>query len=162
MDRKIFAGMGAFFLAVAAWALPQAGAPVFFDDFESNLTFAENWTARSSVSQDGRLSAVPGDKLELRRELPQEFYIECDLTLQGDMGKPQGYPWRDDSLNESVHGLSELERKRLYICLSNVCTYKSQHQAAKVEFTFSAEVKNATDPKCIGHIIDDDEMTPHP
>ena len=75
----------------AVWAEPKPGVPIFEDNFDSSGTFAENWVAKGGKSQDGKL-VLNGDSPKLRRELPPEFYVECDLILQHqDQAKLSGH-----------------------------------------------------------------------
>lgn len=82
----VFAGC----IASDMFAAPQAGAPVFADSFESAGTFAEQWVARGKTKLENGAVSVDG-VFQLRRPLPKEFFLECDLTLNHDMKKPRGF-----------------------------------------------------------------------
>ena len=73
-----------------AAAAPQAGAPVFADSFDSVGTFAENWISGGGTKSGNGEVTVKG-AFQLRRPLPKEFFLECDLTLEHDMKKPRGF-----------------------------------------------------------------------
>ena len=69
----------------------EPGAPIFADSFDTKDTFAENWVSRGNVkSADGRAEFIGGD-MTLRQELPPEFFVECDVTMEHDMKKPAGF-----------------------------------------------------------------------
>ena len=79
------------FLATGAGAI-EPGTPIFSDSFDTPATFAENWITKGQIeSSDGRVEIVSGT-LTLRRDMPLEFYAECDLTLfMDDPARPQGF-----------------------------------------------------------------------
>ncbi len=69
----------------------EAGNPILTDTFDSQEKLAENWTFRGKpVVADGKVELV-GSELTLRKELPAEYVIECDVTLDHDMTKPAGF-----------------------------------------------------------------------
>lgn len=81
-------------LAMTAMLLTQGGlaqergTPLFSDNFDTYMTFAENWIPRpaveSVVSKNGKILVPKWGSLRMTRETPEEFYAELDVTLSRD------------------------------------------------------------------------------
>lgn len=72
-------------LAVSGFA-QEKGTPIFQDSFDTNATFAENWVigkgwAGRINSVDGKVLFPQGGQLSMRRDTPEEFYVEMDVTV---------------------------------------------------------------------------------
>jgi hypothetical protein len=64
----------------------ERGTPIFQDSFDTNATFAENWVvgkgwAGRINSVDGKVLFPKGGLLSMRRDTPEEFYAEMDVTV---------------------------------------------------------------------------------
>lgn len=69
----------------------EAGTPIFTDKFESKEKLAENWIARGTPKvADGKVE-LAASELTFRRDLPPEFFIEYNISLDHDMTKPGGF-----------------------------------------------------------------------
>ena len=66
----------------------ERGTPIFQDSFDTNATFAENWVvgkgwAGRINSAEGKVLFPQGGQLSMRRDTPEDFYAEMDVTVNG-------------------------------------------------------------------------------
>lgn len=87
---NIFAALFWGCVISSASAAPQAGTPIFSDSFDSVGTFAENWIFSGKTKSENGTVTVDGT-FRLRRPLPKEFFLECNITLKHDMNRPRGF-----------------------------------------------------------------------
>ncbi len=69
----------------------EAGNPILTDTFDSQDKLAENWTFRGKPAVAGGKVELAASEITLNKELPAEYVIECDVTLDHDMTKPAGF-----------------------------------------------------------------------
>jgi hypothetical protein len=85
MLKQIAALSVAVHMAFSAFS-QERGTPMFQDSFDTNATFAENWvlgkgwTGRIN-SIEGKVLFPQGGRLSMRRDTPEEFYAEMDVTV---------------------------------------------------------------------------------
>jgi len=101
-------------LTTVLMALPvfaqERGAPIFQDSFDTNATFAENWVlgkgwAGRINSVEGKVLFPHGGQLSMRRNTPEEFYAEMDVTM--DMShQPDKSKWVSTFCGFRIEGFS--------------------------------------------------------
>lgn len=86
------------------------GAPIFQDSFDTIATFAENWVigkgwAGRVKSVDGKVLFPQGGQLYMRRDTPEELYVEMDVTM--DMShQPDKSKWISTFCGLRIEGFS--------------------------------------------------------
>ena len=60
----------------------RTGLPLFTDNFDTEMTFAENWIAEKDAVPGNQCIRLGGGSVTLYKELPQEFVLSFGLTLQ--------------------------------------------------------------------------------
>lgn len=91
MLKKVFLILSVA-VAVSGFA-QERGTPIFQDSYDTNATFAENWVVGKGwsgriKSVDGKVNFPQGGNLQIRRDTPEEFYAEMDITVNKKLPPP--------------------------------------------------------------------------
>lgn len=92
--KKVFI-LSFVFLSIQIYA-QERGAPIFSDSFDTKDTFAENWvigkgwTSRIK-SENGHVVFPGGGTLSMRRDTPDNFYVEMEVTINKNEKSKDGF-----------------------------------------------------------------------
>ena len=127
-------------------------------------------TIRHTTIRDwlsGKTKSISDENWDIVREIVENILneediaapwsIAHDLNERTYMGgfREQLYPFNDSRLDEKIRALSEIEQKRLFICLTNILNFKDKYSGIEIEFSFSATVENSLNESLVGKHCND-------